>query len=194
MTTEEKILKAAEEIFIQEGYDGARMQQIADHAEVNKALLHYYFRSKQKLFETILQKKLQQFFPKIGAILFSSDPLMNKLERLVESYIDFLSENYHLPIFIIHSIHKHPEFLEKLPGGMLKMVIEGLNRELRNSDLNDVDGEQLILTIVGMCLFPFVMRPMAKRFLDLADDQAFLALMQERKEAVKAQLRLMLIK
>jgi AcrR family transcriptional regulator len=85
---EEKILSAARKIFTTKGMAGARMQDIANEAGINKALLHYYYRDKEKLFETIFLAEAQKFFPKINAIFQSDDPLFLKIEKFVDEYID----------------------------------------------------------------------------------------------------------
>ena len=95
--TEEKILSAARKIFTTKGMAGARMQDIANEAGINKALLHYYYRDKEKLFETIFLEEAQKFFPKINAIFQSDDPLFLKIEKFVDEYIDEMLENPYLP-------------------------------------------------------------------------------------------------
>src|SRR6187402_2554521 len=94
---QEKILAAARKVFTTKGMAGARMQDIADEAGINKALLHYYFRDKDKLFETIFMEEAQRFFPKINAIFQSDDPLFEKIEKFVNEYIDEMQENPYLP-------------------------------------------------------------------------------------------------
>ena len=98
-TTEEKILDAAQTVFTRKGMDGARMQEIANEAGINKALLHYYFRSKQKLFEAIFKQVFKQIFPDIKAFIHSEIPLEKKLGIFVEKYIDLLMKNPFLPSF-----------------------------------------------------------------------------------------------
>ena len=82
-TTEERILAAAKKVFIHKGMYGARMQDIADEAGINKALLHYYFRNKEKLFEVIFKDAAGQLFPTINMIFESDSPLFEKLESIL---------------------------------------------------------------------------------------------------------------
>ncbi len=116
-STEEKILAAAKKVFIAKGMAGARMQDIADEAGINKALLHYYFRSKEKLFEMIFMEAAQKLFPKINFIFESDVSLFEKIENFCEEYITIMSENPYLPLFVLNEISRDPEiFMKKIWG------------------------------------------------------------------------------
>ncbi len=113
-TTEEKILVASKKIFLTKGLDGARMQDIADEAGINKAMLHYYFRSKDKLFEHIFTEVAGHFLPKIIAILASEKTVFEKIETFCNEYINQVIQTPYVPIFILNEINKQPEaFLKK---------------------------------------------------------------------------------
>src|SRR5258705_2022247 len=114
---EEKILGAARKVFTTQGMAGDGMQDIADEAGINKALLHYYFRDKDKLFETIFMAEAQKFFPKINAIFQSDDQLFEKIEKFVNEYIAEMQENPYLPWFVLNEMNRDPNrFMEKLLG------------------------------------------------------------------------------
>ena len=108
---EEKILVAARKVFTTKGMAGARMQDIADEAGINKALLHYYFRDKDKLFEVVFMEEAQKFFPKINAIFNSDVPLFEKIENFVNEYIDEMQENPYLPWFVMNEVNRDPDQL-----------------------------------------------------------------------------------
>src|ERR1700712_5053671 len=95
--TEQKILAAAEEVFHEKGYDGARMQEIAEHAGINKGLLHYYFKTKDKLFEAIFSRALQHMISKIFGILEMELPLEDKIRLIVDQYMSMILKNPTLP-------------------------------------------------------------------------------------------------
>ena len=118
LTTEERILTAARQVFLSRGMDGARMQDIADEAGINKALLHYYFRSKDQLFERIFLEVANAFLPKVFAILDSDLTLFEKIERFCKEYISQVMTTPYVPIFILNEINRQPqEFLKKVFGG-----------------------------------------------------------------------------
>src|SRR5438874_9015673 len=99
--TEERILTAAKKVFLKEGMAGARMQDIADEAGINKALLHYYFHNKEKLFDVIFMEAAQKLFPKISFIFESDLPVLEKIEHFADEYITVILENPYLPLFVL---------------------------------------------------------------------------------------------
>ncbi|MGF2411677.1 MAG: TetR/AcrR family transcriptional regulator, partial [Ferruginibacter sp.] len=114
-TTEARLLAAAKKVFTTKGLAGARMQDIADEAGINKAMLHYYFRDKDKLFEVIFLEEANKFFPKINKIFESDMPLFEKIEQFVNEYIDEMLENPYLPWFILNELNRDADqFLSKI--------------------------------------------------------------------------------
>lgn len=190
--TEEKILKAAEEVFVRDGYDGARMQDIADRAEINKAMLHYYFRSKQKLFEKVFQSKINDFLPRIGAKFFSDAPILEKLEFFVESYLDLLSQNPHLPMFVLHSLSKNPEMVQAFPAQVFRGILEYFQQEIDRGNIRAVDPRHFFLSLLGMCVFPYLGRPVAQHMLQM-EDQAYAAFLEGRREELLQYVRAILV-
>src|ERR1044071_6846198 len=100
--TEERILEAAKTAFMKYGLYGARMQDIADAAGINKALLHYYFRSKEKLFETIFIEVVKDFLPRINELFESNKTVTEKIEMFCAAYIDQIRKTPYLPVFILN--------------------------------------------------------------------------------------------
>ena len=112
--TEGIVLAAAKKVFILKGMDGARMQEIADEAGINKSLLHYYFRSKEKLFEEIFKDTFAKFIPKIDVLLSSNKSLEDKIKEFVKEYLELLQKNPHLPQFILQELNRNPDRLVEL--------------------------------------------------------------------------------
>ena len=102
--TEHKLLQVAQKHFVQKGFAGAKMQEIADEAQINKALLHYYFRSKDKLYEAVILQTLDEFIPMITAAFESDGTIWQRIQKIVDTYIDLLSEMPHIPFFIIYEL------------------------------------------------------------------------------------------
>ncbi len=109
LPTEAKILEAAKKVFILNGFDGTSMQQIANEAGINKSLLHYYFRTKEKLFAAVFSFAFQNFVPQIQEILNSDISVVIKIERIVAEYMDMLMKNEFIPAFILHEINRNPD-------------------------------------------------------------------------------------
>ncbi len=185
---EEKILSAARKIFTTKGMAGARMQDIANEAGINKALLHYYFRDKEKLFETVFLVEAQRFFPKINKIFSSDDTLFNKIETFVAEYIDEMVVNPYLPWFVLNEINRDPDhFLYKVwgkdnlpqPGKFLEQI----EKEIKNGTIKRISPVHLLMNLLSMTIFPFVARPMITRNLHMTDSR-FRETMEERKKEI----------
>src|SRR6478736_1131009 len=161
---EQKILEAAKQVFFDKGMHGARMQDIADEAGINKAMLHYYFRSKEKLFEKIFTELSQHFFPRLVKIFESDEPLFRKIESFVAEYIDQMRRTPYLPIFVLNEVNRQPEtFIRKMMGNRkppVKKFIDDVQAEAKKGAIKPVNPLKLLLNIISLCVFPFVARPM----------------------------------
>ena len=188
LNTEQKILKAAQKVFITKGMAGARMQDIADEAGINKAMLHYYFKDKEKLFETVFLKEAQKFFPKINMIFQSDVPLFEKIENFVCEYIDEIQENPYLPWFVLNEINRDPDqFMYKIWGekNLPKPAkfLEQIEAEVKKGTIKKIDPRHLLMNLLSMTIFPFVAKPMITRNLRMTDPQ-FRQAMEERKKEI----------
>ncbi len=189
LSTEEKILEAAKQVFLRDGYHGARMDTIAKEADVNKALLHYYFRSKEKLFEAIFQQVKGGLLPKVAEIFKSNLPLFDKIRLFVENYIDLIIENPYVPLFMVNEINKDPEkfiqnlgVVEKIQSFMPYFIVQ-LQEEIEKGTIKPIHPLHLLMNTMSMCVFPFLAKPMLQRVAGMSDAQ-YLELMQERKKII----------
>lgn len=186
-STEDKILDAAKEEFILKGFDGARMQQIAERAGINKALLHYYFRSKENLFKAIFKSVFENFFPKVIKTFQSEISFFDKLKFLIDNYIDVLSKNPFLPAFILHEIQLRPELLinnMKEQGFNPTAFLNLLKKEMNNGNIRTMPVEHLIVNVLSMCIFPFAASPLIKGMIFKNDDKKHQKFIKERKKIV----------
>ncbi|MDB5119824.1 MAG: hypothetical protein JWN56_1042 [Sphingobacteriales bacterium] len=162
-TTEDKILEAAKNVFVAKGMSGARMQDIANEAGINKALLHYYFRSKEKLFEVIFKAAVSRLVPRITAILESDLPLFTKIERFCENYIDTVMQSPFIPLFVINEMNKQPEeFILKIWGDQkpgLQIFFKQVEEAVATRLIRPIHPHQLLTHIVSLNIFPFVAKP-----------------------------------
>ncbi|MDZ7691120.1 MAG: TetR/AcrR family transcriptional regulator [Balneolaceae bacterium] len=172
--TEEIIFDAACNIFQRKGYDGARMQEIADEAEINKSMLHYYYRSKDKLFKKVYQRQMSRFFPVVFGVLDSDLPLDEKIEQLIVAYYQFLSENPRIAQFIIHEMNQNPErlrqFIDQENIHPPQKFYEQVTWEIEQGNLAETDPKQLLVSIIGLILFPFLARTMVESVLGLGEE------------------------
>src|ERR1700712_1244053 len=114
-STEEKIKEAARTVFTRKGFAATRTRDIAEEAGLNLALLNYYFRSKEKLFEIIMAEKMQKFFGVLSPIVNdATTSLEKKIEQMADKYVELLSANPDLPIFVLTEVRNNPEQFAKL--------------------------------------------------------------------------------
>jgi TetR/AcrR family transcriptional regulator len=186
-STEKDILEAAKRVFQIKGMYGARTQEIADEAGINKAMLHYYFRSKDKLFDAVFQDAAKNFFSKIRELLNVDKPLLEKIEYFVENYVELLLQNSFIPAFIITEVHQNPDriknvFLES--GVNTEMLfINDIKSAISLGIVHPVDPKQLIINIIGLCVFPVAAKPIIKTMLNFNEEE-YLGFIEVRKKEV----------
>jgi TetR/AcrR family transcriptional regulator len=185
--TEQRILEAARQEFIRFGHDGTSVQQIADAAHINKSLIHYYFRTKDRLFDQIFIQAFQCFVPRIEEIFTSEISIAEKIEKLISNYIDLLRENSFLPAFILHEINQYPDRLYELmhsarvdPSIFLKVI----QAEIEKGVLQPVDPRHLFINIIALCVFPFAGRALLQRVFFQGNASVYNEFLEERKKEV----------
>jgi AcrR family transcriptional regulator len=187
-TTEEKILEAAKTVFVSKGMDGARMQEIADEAGINKALLHYYFRSKERLFEAIFSEIIKFAFPKITKVLLSDIPMIIKIEQVIDAYMNLLIKHPFIPGFIIKEMNRDPSGLFKLIvkfGLNPQNIADKIQEAMDKGEIIQMDPRHLAVNVVSMCVFPFAARPILSFVIFKDDQKALEAFYKERAEVIK---------
>ena len=195
--TEQRILLAAEREFMTKGYAGARTIAIAEAAGVTHAMLHYYFRTKDKLFEQIIARKISLLRDIVlTTVALPDTPLFEKIENIISQHLDFIAENPDLPRFLIGEVFSHPDRMEIILS-LLRKYAPAVVRQLQNQidilasegKCRRVDAGMLILDIVSLNVFPFMAAPMASPLLGgtMEDMPAFLA--ARKKENIETIMR-----
>lgn len=189
ITAEEKIKKAASEVFLLKGLDGARMQEIADKAGINKALLHYYYRSKEQLFKSVFEEKLLTFLPKIFQVFHSDQTIEEKVHLLAERYIDFLKLNPELPHFVLGELQRRPERLFEKIDAKLSMNVDvigmQLKKEAQQGRIREIAPQHFIANLLSMMVFPFIASPLFMKVFQY-DKEAYSDYLDYRKKEVPA--------
>jgi AcrR family transcriptional regulator len=191
LSTEEKFKEAARIVFTKKGYAGTKTRDIAEQAGLNLALLNYYFRSKEKLFEIVMIEKVMQLFSFIAPALNNpATSLEEKIELIATSYIDMLLKNPDLPLFVLSEIRSNPERFGKmvqLNGNMLQSYFVKQLAE-KNKAINPL---QLFLNFLGMMVFPFVAKPVFMIAGPVSEDK-FVDLMEQRKTLIPQWMKMIL--
>ena len=194
-STEERIKQAARKLFTQNGFAATRTRDIAKEAGLNLALLNYYFRSKQKLFDLVMMENFRKFLS--GMTVNFQDPTLSmehRLERIVTAYVDFLTEFPDLPLFILNEIRGNPskiaEQIRQEVGPARSAFFKELQEAKKQGQI-ELEPFHFIANLVGLTVFPFVARPLLVRVTGVTDEQ-FLEMMEERKKLVPMWIKMML--
>lgn len=191
LSTEERFLEAARKVFSKKGYAGTKTRDIAQEAGLNLALLNYYFRSKEKLFERVMAEKLQQLFSFLApALNDSGTSLSEKIEWIAANYIDMLIKNPDLPLFVLSEIRNNPEKFGKavqldsfiLKSHFMKQVTE------KKTGINPV---HFFINFLGMLVFPFIIQPVFQAT-GAVGSEAYIQLLKERKTFIPVWIMSML--
>lgn len=185
--TEKRILDSARKIFHRKGLAGARMQEIADDAGINKAMLHYYYRSKEKLFSAVFQEAAERIFPQVSKILGSELPLFEKIKMLIENYIEMLKQNMYLPIFILHEIQQDPSrlvniIMEDESKAMFKFF-QDIEKAKAEGLIIDIDIKTVIVNILSLCIFPVAAKPVISGIFNMQENE-YMDYLESRKRSV----------
>ena len=185
--TQEKILNAAKLVFESKGMSASRMQEIADLANINKALLHYYYRSKQLLFEAVFKKAFNKLAPQINTILNSELSVFEKIRNFSSKYNSFIINHPYLPNFIFQELNRNPDFVKELASNDTFPNIDKFRTQI-NQDVNDkkikpINAEQLFIHILALNIFPFIGAPLIKAFINTTDKE-YKTILERRKTEV----------
>jgi TetR/AcrR family transcriptional regulator len=188
--TEKLILDAATRVFTLRGFDGARTEDIAKEAGINRALLHYYFRDKQTMFDMIFEERFKEFFGGIFKIFGSDQPILEKIKMLIDHEISMLLKHPDLARFIITEVANKPERLieqgQKL-GVNPRLFIESFEKqlaaEIKAGTIKQIPARQLLMNIMSLCIYPFVAQPIIRTMMQL-DKASYSDMMETRKKEV----------
>lgn len=196
VSTEEKIKEAARVVFHKKGYAATRTRDIAEEADINLALLNYYFRSKEKLFDLIMVETLSGFLQHLTAILNDGKTsLEKKIEQIAFNYINFLLNKPGVPLFIMSELRNNPiNLMAKLPVQNTVLNSEFIKQyqtAVETGKVTEQNPLQFLMNVIGLVVFPFIAQPMLKG-LGQIDDEQFNQMMQERKKSIPVWIEAMM--
>ena len=185
--TEEKVLSAARIVFHKSGYAGARMEEIAKVAGVNKALLNYYYRSKEKLFKQVFQEAFREFIQDVIKLLGSDLPLDMKIYKIVDFYTHMLLKNPDLPIFVLNEMREGPDrladvFLE-YGNFPLDILEDQLTKAFEAGHIKSTSVYTFLMNLMSLTVFPFIVSPLMENLFKLEKDE-FRQVIMERKKVL----------
>ena len=198
ISTEERIKVAARKVFHQKGFAGTRTRDIAEEAGINHAMLNYYFRSKEKLFEMVMMETMAQFFKGVNLMLNDeSTSLDEKIDLIVSNYVDLLLKEPELPTFILNEVRPNPQaFVEQNPikEALTHSVLTRQYAEaVARGEITEPNLIQAILNVIGLVIFPFIAKPILTSIINIPEEQ-YKALMLQRKTLIPQWIKAMLWK
>lgn len=156
--TRTEIINAARTEFFKHGYEGARLQKIADHIGATKAMIHYYFNTKKELFERVYTQSVGEVFGGLGDILGQDLPLFKKIEQLVAACLDKSETHPQVLAFVITESNRKPDWLQPIIEERIQLELASFNNELdeaaANYEIASVDAQNLLLNIFSLCYYP----------------------------------------
>lgn len=198
ISTEERIKAAARKVFHQKGFAGTRTRDIAEEAGINHAMLNYYFRSKEKLFEMVMMETMAEFFKGVNLMLNDeSTSLDEKIDLIVSNYVDLLLKEPELPTFILNEVRPNPQaFVEQNPikEALTHSVLTRQYAEaVARGEITEPNLIQAILNVIGLVIFPFIAKPILTSIINIPEEQ-YKALMLQRKTLIPQWIKAMLWK
>ena len=196
MNSEERIKAAARKVFHQKGYAGTRTRDIAEEAGVNHAMVNYYFRSKEKLFQVVMIETMTYFFQGISTILNEEKTsLEQKIGQVVANYIDLLLEEPELPTFVFNEVRTNPEpFIENSPiykALQNSVLARQYTEAVARGEVSEPNLIQMALNVISLVIFPFIAQPILIA-LNKMDNEQYKTLMLERKKLIPQWVKAML--
>jgi AcrR family transcriptional regulator len=186
-STEERLKEAARIVFTRNGYAATKVRDIAAEANINLALVNYYFRSKEKLFHLIMTETVQELFEKIKPVLNDeSTTLTEKLESIVEHYLELLLANPDFPLFIVNELLSGSTTLPVMTDNgrmFLNSVFFKQLRQLVPDGKIQFHPANIVMNMLGMIIFPFLMRPIIFKS-GVIDEAEFRNIVEQRKKLI----------
>ena len=198
ISTEERIKAAASKVFHQKGFAGTRTRDIAEEAGINHAMLNYYFRSKEKLFEMVMMETMAQFFKGVNLMLNDENTSLDeKIDLIVSNYVDLLLKEPELPTFILNEVRPNPQaFVEQNPikEALTHSVLTRQYAEaVARGEITEPNLMQAILNVIGLVIFPFIAKPILTSIINIPEEQ-YKVLMLQRKTLIPQWIKAMLWK
>ncbi len=192
---ESQILAAAEELFLEQGFAKTTTGQIAKLAGCNQALVHYYYRTKDNLFEKVFEEKVRMIVANIMTVNTSELPLEEKIAQMVGMHFDFLMQNPKLVPFVFTEIISNPERLhsvvgrlQEYPKSIYAKLDTELKREIALGNVRPVETIDLLFTAVMLNVPPFLISHMVQKAFDVSDELVQETLKRRKEEAINTVL------
>ncbi len=188
---EQMIVDTAERLFLDKGFSGTSTTDIAKEVGCNQALIHYYFRTKEKLFNVIFEKKLTVFLEQLLKVHLGDMSFQERIKLMVESHFDLININPKFPRFIVNELLSSPKKLGALkeslgskPSQLIRFLQEQIDAEAKLGNVRPMKAVDLLLSMLSLNVGIFIFYPLAKEIIDLSESEMSIRIEQRKKENV----------
>jgi AcrR family transcriptional regulator len=195
---EARIIEAAKRVFVRKGYEATTMRDIADEVGISRTAMHYYFHTKETMFEAIFAQLMNIILPDIDLIMDEESAILEKIPRLIDAYLKALLQNQQFPLFVISEMNRDPAHLfstvMKIPKHVqpLARLRSQIELEMEQGLLNKLPLEDVASTFIGLIVFPLLIKPpLIAVFMD-GNAEAFNAFIGRRKQLINDIMQQML--
>lgn len=189
LTRQEEILQAARQEFINEGFSGARLQGIADNIGVTKAMIHYYFDTKENLFAEVYRDASEKLISGLMDTLEESTPLFQKIDAFIDEAIDRFNEHADVVGFVVNELDRHPEktteILRAAKAYDSSTFDEQLEKAASNYEIAPAQSNQIVANMLSLCMFPFIGKSFLKEILGSSGEESYEQFLKQRREVIK---------
>jgi AcrR family transcriptional regulator len=191
-SAEERIKQAARKLFTEKGFDAVKTRDIAGEAGINLALLNYYFRSKEKLFDIVMIENFQQFVEQLIPVLSDEELSLDEIiTQVAGRYIEMLRDNPDLPFFVLNQMRGGPSRVSVAKEEMVRAragFVKRVELAMKEGKITRVNMAHFMMNFMGLVIFPFIAKSILVRVNGLSNKE-FDNLMDERKELVPVWLK-----
>lgn len=190
---EQRILEAAKAVFIEKGFAETNMSDIAEAAGINRSALHYYYRTKEKMFEAVFGPIIMSMAPRVQDIIIETGaPIKNRMEKILGMYFDLISANPSLPLFVMREVQRDPEHIISVVNSIgafsiVEKILSSLALEMESGSIRRVPPQYLFFTVVGLITAPFLTKNVVTLAM-LPNGQTFKELIEQWKPYVVNQV------
>lgn len=189
LTRQEEILQAARQEFINEGFSGARLQGIADNIGVTKAMIHYYFDTKENLFAEVYRDASKKLISGLMDTLEESTPLFQKIDAFIDEAIDRFNEHADVVGFVVNELDRHPEKTTEIFRAAKAYDSSSFDEQLEeaasNYEIAPAQSNQIVANMLSLCMFPFIGKSFLKEILGSSGEESYEQFLKQRREVIK---------
>lgn len=187
LQTQTLIKEKAKKLFFQKGFLDATTQEIADEAGVNRALIHYYFKSRDQMLDLLLEETILEKKERVSKILSSDLPFRQKIARYIDTVVDHGLEYPYLENFIVSETARHPDKVKNLctryPTKSTDLIREQLEQEIKKKKLLPISPEHFMVNLIALCNYPLLSKSVLKTVHGMTDT-AYKKFLLERKKVI----------